>query len=904
MVIDNADHTHEADRLASFSEESAKESLDRLSRLAAALVGAPMAFISVKGHDGRLCIGQTGLPEAWVSQNDDLFEQLAGLPTPLVIADAREHGLLHDHPALRDIGAVACVCLPLRAPDNQTLGTLSVIDTGRRDWTGDDMHILTDLAITVMRERGLCATVSVTEQALRATIDALPLPAALLDPDGKILSWNTTAERMLGWQESEVIGRSCPAVPDGQRDIYNMLFARAIQGEALVDMEIQRRKRDGGRLDLNVLLSPMRDAGGRVSGVISIFADISALKRAEEEARRNEIRFQALIEHSTDGVALLGEDGVIRYASPSTSPTLGYAPEEFAGRNVFDGVHPDDRDRLARTFAQALSEPGVRFFEQYRYRHKDGSWIWMESTGTNLLNEPGVWGIVASYRDITKRKQGEAELRARARQQAAVARLGQRALADIDLDSLLAEAVTLITQTLDVEFVKLLELLPDGDTFLLRAGAGWRAGLVGQTTVGAGINSQAGYALLRGETVVVEDLGTEPRFDAPPLLRSHHVVSGVSTIIGDPSRPFGVLGVHTATRREFTPDSIHFLQAVASVLAAAVERKQAEAALVRRGRQLEILSRASQEVNSVLEIPVIMRTMVASGMELVGAAAGTYGLPVDGKLAFTEYLEGSETRSIDVVFEPGSGVPGWVMETRSPYVSSDLAVDPHVLPELHRGFGIRNLVSVPILSRTGELLGCFELHNKREGRTFHDDDLALLQGLASSAAVALENAQLYRQAREAEEASRRYAARVDSLAKASRIFAEAGHDLSVITETITRLVGDLLGDSCGIHLFSGDGQHMISSALYNPDEEARAAFWKLIGAHPMRTDRGLTSRLLRTGEPLLIPDLDLEKLRGVVALDHFAYLERFGLRSLIVVPLRVQGRIIGMLDLARYRTGA
>jgi GAF domain-containing protein len=390
--------------------------------------------------------------------------------------------------------------------------------------------------------------------------------------------------------------------------------------------------------------------------------------------------------------------------------------------------------------------------------------------------------------------------------------------------------VTLITQTLDVEYVKILELLPDGDTFLLRAGTGWRDGLVGQATVGAGMNSHAGYALLRAETVVVEDLRTEPRFDAPLLLRSHHVVSGVSTIIGNPSRPFGVLGVHTATYRKFTPDNIHFLQAVASVLAAAVDRKQAEAALVRRGRQLEILSRASQEVNSVLEIPAIMRTLVASGMELVGATAGTYGLPVDGRLAFTEYLEGSETRSIDIVFEPGSGVPGWVMETRSPYVSSDPAVDPHVLPEVRRSFRILNLVSVPILSRTGELLGCFELHNKLGGRTFNDDDLALLQGLASSAAVALENAQLYRQAREAEEASCRYAARVDSLAKASRIFAEAGHDLSVITETITRLVGDLLGDSCGIHLFSSDGQHMVSSAMYNPDEAARAANWEMVGS--------------------------------------------------------------------------
>lgn len=902
MVIDNTDRSHEADRLATFSGESEKESLDRLSRLAARAVAAPMAFISLKDRGGLVCAGSSGLPEAWASAwSDGLPASLPDLPTPLVLADAREHGLLQEHPVLREIGTVAYVRLPLKAPNDQILGALSVIDTGRRDWTGDDIGILTDLAVTVLRERGPRASVGVPEPDLHATIDSFPLPAVLLDPSGNVRGWNAMAEHILGWRESEVVGQPCPAVPENKRGIYNALFARVLRGEALADMEIHRRKRDGSRLDLSVLLSPVYSAGGRVIGVMTIFADISKLTRVEEEALWSEVRFQALIEHSTDGIALLGQDGIIRYSSPSTSPILGYSPEEFVGRNVFDGVHPDDCDRLKSTFARALAEPGVRFIEQYRYQHKDGSWRCMESVGTNLLTEPGVEGIVANFRDITERKRSEAELRARAHQQAAVARLGQRALADIDLDSLMDEASTLITQTLDVEYVKILELLPDGDAFLLRAGKGWREGLIGQSTVGAGLDSQAGYALSRGEAVVVEDLRTERRFDAPALLRSHDVVSGVTTIIGDAARPFGVLGVHTVKRRTFSRDDNHFLQAIASVLASAIERKQAEAGLVRRGRQLEILCRASQEVNAVLEIPVIMRTLVTSAMELVAATAGTYGRPVEGRMAFTEYHEGDVIRSIDETFEPGVGVPGWVMETRSPYVSSDPATDLHVLPGIRERFLIAGLVNVPILGRTGDLLGCFELHNKLGGRTFNDDDLALLQGLASSAAVAIENAQLYRQAREAEESSRRYAARVVSLATASRIFAEAGHDLSVITETITRLVSDLLGDSCGIHLFSSDGKTMIATALYNPDEAARSAFWKLVGAKPMRTDRGLTSVLLRTGEPLLVPELDLEKLRGIVAPEHFSYLERFGLRSLIVVPLRVQGRIIGMLDLARYR---
>ena len=76
--------------------------------------------------------------------------------------------------------------------------------------------------------------------------------------------------------------------------------------------------------------------------------------------------------------------------------------------------------------------------------------------------------------------------------------------------------------------------------------------------------------------MIVEDLRSETRFDGPPLLHEHRVVSGMSVIIGSSERPFGVLGAHTKKRRAFTEDDLNFLQAVANVLAAAIERERAE----------------------------------------------------------------------------------------------------------------------------------------------------------------------------------------------------------------------------------------------------------------------------------------------------------------------------------------
>lgn len=167
----------------------------------------------------------------------------------------------------------------------------------------------------------------------------------------------------------------------------------------------------------------------------------------------------------------------------------------------------------------------------------------------------------------------------RARKQQAVALLGLRALDGSDLQALMTAAVVTVADVLDVEFCKVLELQPAGDSLLLRAGIGWREGLVGQATVGAERESQAGFALLSSQPIVVDDLRVEPRFRDTDLLQQHGVISGMSVIIHGSNRPWGVLGAHSAHRRSFSEDDVNFIQSVANVLAAAIERAHAEEAL-------------------------------------------------------------------------------------------------------------------------------------------------------------------------------------------------------------------------------------------------------------------------------------------------------------------------------------
>jgi GAF domain-containing protein len=142
-----------------------------------------------------------------------------------------------------------------------------------------------------------------------------------------------------------------------------------------------------------------------------------------------------------------------------------------------------------------------------------------------------------------------------------MAELGRRALEGIDVGSLMQEVADKLAETLEVEYVKVLELCPDGDRLLLRAGVGWREGLVGYATEEAGRGSHSGYTLLAEEPVILDDLSTEARFEAPPLLREHGVTSGVTTLIRGQKWPFGVLAVHSRERRIFTEDDVNLLRA-------------------------------------------------------------------------------------------------------------------------------------------------------------------------------------------------------------------------------------------------------------------------------------------------------------------------------------------------------
>jgi two-component sensor histidine kinase len=188
------------------------------------------------------------------------------------------------------------------------------------------------------------------------------------------------------------------------------------------------------------------------------------------------------------------------------------------------------------------------------------------------------------------------------KQVSTLAEFGKGALRVDDVGALLQEATRLVSDAIDVDLVKVLEVMPGGETMLVRAGVNWAPGVVGHATIPANEGSAAGYALQTGEPVISENVATEARFEIPTLLTQHGVKSTVNVLIrGEEDKPFGILEVDSRQLRSFAQDDVDFLQNYANLLSSAIKRVTAQAELAERAQHERVLRHELQHrINNML----------------------------------------------------------------------------------------------------------------------------------------------------------------------------------------------------------------------------------------------------------------------------------------------------------------
>ena len=365
-------------------------------------------------------------------------------------------------------------------------------------------------------------------------------------------------------------------------------------------------------------------------------------------------------------------------------------------------------------------------------------------------------------RTIDEKVRAQEQLKHRAAQQAVVAGLGQRALSGTNLDQLLCEAAGAIASSLSVGFVEVMELNADGHSFVPRATVGEHGNISLAGAAAAGAGWLAGLALQSSEPVVVEDIRDDSRFEVLDPLGRQGMISGVSVVITGRDQPFGTIGVFSDQPRTFSQDDVHFLQAVANVLAAAIERQRDQDALgevrdelARQLADMTTLHALSERLSNKIELTDVLQEVLSAVVGLHGAERGVLMLhDRDRGLMRTaavlglssELLKHSQTtvtewNSSNSRISPGNA------EGQEPDVSPQPIQAPWVaVPSIE---GLEEVLKIPLLIPGGDPVGLVALYDS-EPRSPSARQTRLVELYVRQAAEFIDNARLYGQIRDAD----------------------------------------------------------------------------------------------------------------------------------------------------------
>ncbi|MBI3621275.1 MAG: EAL domain-containing protein [Nitrospirae bacterium] len=517
----------------------------------------------------------TGFDEGvFLPMKDAVVSEVIEGTRPLYRPDiAAERGHAAINRKLLDAGLQSDFLVPLWN-EGKCLGTLNIASTRRDGFTQADRDCLTLMAPQLAQsidQAMLLERLQESETWLSKAQHVAHVGSWERVFETDTIRWSDELFRIFGFAPQAFVPTMDKLAqcihPDDRQQVTQAIEATLSSGQ-LYNAHYRIVRPDGSERMIHSQGEATFDAAGKPVRMFGTVQDVTELKLAEAAIVESEQRFRTLVKNSPDVIMQVTRDGTILFIN-YTLPD--YTIEQVIGTSVVNYLSEEDSRLYLRMLDEVFETGESRSFEV----SAAGPTQWL--TRLVPLRQNGqIEAAMVIATNITDRRNVEQELGTRARQQAAVAALGQRGLAGSDFSEFMQDVVETVARTLNVDYCKVLQLQSDGGALLLRAGVGWRGGAVGRAMMSAGPDSQAGYTLQASEPVIVDRLELETRFRGPALLQEHGVVSGVSVVIPGAKRPFGVLGAHTATRRRFTQDDCHFLQAVANLIHAMLDRTRRE----------------------------------------------------------------------------------------------------------------------------------------------------------------------------------------------------------------------------------------------------------------------------------------------------------------------------------------
>ena len=368
-------------RLAALSESELLDSpteaaFDRFTRLAAKLLGIPVALISLVDDHRQFFKSAVGLPEPWATRRETPLTHSFcqyGVTTnePLIVMDAREHPWLKANLAISELGVVAYAGIPLVNAEDHVLGMFCAIDSEPRTWSEEDIATLRELAGMVGTEIELRAHVRALKEAerardedralLRSVLDCMEDSVVVTSADGNVILTNHSAQRSRPAETlrtAEGMAKYGIFLADGVTplNIANAPSTRALSGESVRDVEFIRRVPGQPDQIHSVNSSPIRDASGAVRAAVSVGRDITKSKVAQQTLERNEALLRTVVQNLPNGAVLLF-DMELRYLMADGDQLLasmGLDTRDLIGKTPYDVVPLERAEPVANRYRRTL----------------------------------------------------------------------------------------------------------------------------------------------------------------------------------------------------------------------------------------------------------------------------------------------------------------------------------------------------------------------------------------------------------------------------------------------------------------------------------------------------------------------------------------------------------------------
>lgn len=537
----------------------------------------------------------------------------------------------------------------------------------------------------------------------------------------------------------------------------------------------------------------------------------------------SEARYRLLAENASDVICTIEADGRITYMSPAVTRLLGYTPEEAMALGMEGTLAPDSLRRVRQELSRArdYSPRGNRLAigpVELQHRRKDGTTIWTESVVSPVEDEAGgLVQILSVTRDISRRKRAE-------ERRATLSRAAQEISASIDRDQICTAIHRAAAQVMPVDAVVIALLVNEGreieDIYLFDVGRTWPCA---RSPIGRGL---ASYVLTTGQALCVDDLdavdaelniGTET-FGA--------AYEGALAVVAVPmqlrGKAIGVLSVQAYAPQRYTPEDVEMVEMLAAFGAGALENARLFDETRRRAEHLDLLNRIGTSITSGLDLEQVLLNLYdqcRAAVDIHTFSVALYDAPT-GLIHFPLVREANMPltfESQDISTQPG--LTGGVIRAAKTLYLPDLD-DPNdsVARQKLRSGGppTRSYVGVPLTLRS-EVIGVLAMQSLRVD-AYTPEQINLLEAIATQAAISIENARLYAEARRAQEAAEEARAAAEAANRAKSVFlANMSHEVRTplnailgFTELMTRDPHLAVEQRNNLEIVGRSGEHLLA----------------------------------------------------------------------------------------------